>query len=83
MHGLEEIKQMNAPKQHIPELFLEIMRHDALRPEAPYTGSNVLYPWTKWCEHIAKLNAWKQRHQELLTAAEKALQWNHNKGSTE
>lgn len=71
------------PHQHIPELFLEIMRHDNLRPTPPPTDPRPGYAsWELWRLYLLLLEPWQLRQKELIQAAEKALAWNHNKGNT-
>jgi hypothetical protein len=65
-------------RQRIPELFMEIMRiDDELEKALAYrsiAGNGGLS-----FEYYSKL---VKRKAELRKAAEIALQWNHNKGST-
>lgn len=71
------------PSQHIPELFKEIIRHDAVRPtmSEPSLAPAVTYI-AEWIKYRALMEPWLKRPQELTSAAERALAWNHNKGNT-
>jgi hypothetical protein len=71
-------------QQHIPELFQEIMRHDVARPRLEYeTVDNLLrVSPDMFRRYRAEFHAWKDRQLELIGAAERALRWNTDKGST-
>jgi hypothetical protein len=70
-------------KQNIPELFLEIMRHANTEPPIPVPVPDVPLPFAVWKRWKVKHDVWKQRQRQLITAAEKALSWNTDKGSLE
>lgn len=67
--------------QNIPELFLEIMRHDALEPSIPTPLVSGVLPFGPWVRWKRKHDVWKTRQRELIAAAEKALRWNTDKGN--
>lgn len=69
-------------KQNIPELFLEIMKHDATRPVLDYdvTGNLVRVNPNEWKRYRKEFHEWKDRQLELISHAEKALRWNTDKG---
>lgn len=68
--------------QHIPELFKEIIRHDAARPPPPVSKQNNVLDFEAYRDWWQRMEPWLKRQQELVAAAERALAWNHNKGNT-
>jgi hypothetical protein len=69
-------------KQRIPELFMEIMRHANTEPPVPAPVPDVPLAFADWRKWKNKHDVWKQRQKQLITAAEKALSWNVDKGDT-